>query len=84
MHHRGPALGVLDRGDKAFGLVENEVAQALGPVQQLAVHADVVTAGVGLGAQYGDDFAIDLDASLLDHLLGVAAAGNACGGQNFL
>ena len=44
LHHRGPALGVLDRGDEAPGLVEDEVAQALGALEQLAVHADVVAA----------------------------------------
>ena len=84
LHHRGPALGVFDRGDKAAGLVEDEVAMALGALQQLAVDADVVAAGVGFGAQHGDDFAVDLDAALLDHRLGAAAAGNAGGGENLL
>ena len=66
------------------GLVEDEVAQPLGALQQLAVDADVVAAGVGLGAQLGDDLAVDLHAALLDHLLGVAAAGNSGCGQDLL
>ena len=60
LHHRGAALGVLDGGDEAAGLVEDEVAVALGALEQLAVHADVVAGGVGLGAQHGDDLAVDL------------------------
>ena len=53
-------------------------------MQQLAVHADVVAAGVGLGAQLGDDFAVDLDAALLDQLFGAAAAGDAGLGHDLL
>ena len=69
---------------KPRGLVEDKVAKALGALEQLAVDADVVAAGVGLGAQYGDDLAVDLDAALLDHCLGAAAAGDAGGGENLL
>ncbi len=68
----------------APGLVENEVAQALGALEQLAVHADVVAGRIGLGAQHGYHFAVDLHAALLDHLLGLAAAGNAGLGQDLL
>ncbi len=57
---------------------------ALGALEQLAVHADVVAGGVGLGAQHGDDLAVDLHAALLDHLLGAAAAGDTGGGENLL
>ena len=84
LHHRGPALGVLDCGHEALGLVEDEVAQALGALEQLAVDANVVAGGIGLGAQHGDDFSVHLHAALLDHLLGFAAAGHAGLGQNFL
>jgi hypothetical protein len=84
LHHRGAALGVLDRGDEAAGLVENEVAVALGALEQLAVYADVVAAGVGLGAQHGDHLAVDLHAALLDHALGAAAAGDTGSGENLL
>ena len=84
LHHRGAAFGVLDGGDEAAGLVEDEVAVALGALEQLAVDADVVAGGVGLGAQHGDHLAVDLDAALLDHGLGAAAAGDAGGGEDFL
>ena len=84
LHHRGPALGILDGGDKAPGFVEDEVAQAFGALQQLAIHADVVAGGIGLGAQLGDNFAVYLHAALLDHLLGLAAAGDAGLGQDLL
>jgi len=53
-------------------------------VEELAVDADVVAAGVGLGAQFRDGFAVYLDAALLDHLFGFAAAGDAGLGENLL
>jgi len=84
LHHRGAALGILDRGNKAAGLVEDEVAVALGTLEQLAVHADVVAGGVGLGAQHSDHLAVDLNAALLDHGLGAAAAGDSGGSKDFL
>jgi hypothetical protein len=84
LHHRGPALGVLDGGDKASGLVEDKVAQTLGALEELAVDANVVAASIGLGAQFGNDLAVDLDAALLDHRLGTASAGDTGGGKNLL
>ena len=57
---------------------------ALGALQQLAIHADVVAARIGLGSQHGDHFAIDLHAALLDHRLGAAAAGHAGSRKNLL
>jgi hypothetical protein len=57
---------------------------ALGTLEKFAVDADVVAAGVGFGAQYGDHLAVDLDSALLDHDLGTAAAGYAGSGENFL
>jgi hypothetical protein len=84
LHHCGPAFRVLDRGDEALGLVEDEVAQALWTLQQLAVHADVIAARIRLGPQFGDNLAVDLDAALLDHPLGAAAAGHAGSCQDLL
>src|SRR5215471_17687012 len=55
LHNRGTALRISHCGDVAFRLVEYEVTQPLRPAQQLAVHADVVTGGVGLGAENRDD-----------------------------
>ena len=84
LHHRGSALGVLDRGDKAPGLVEDKVTQALGALEQLAIDANMVAAAVGLGAQLCDDFAVDLHPALLNEFLGLAAAGDTGLGQDFL
>ena len=84
LHYRRPSLGVLDRGDEAPRFVENEVAVALGALQQLAVYADVVATGIGLGSQHGDHFAVDLHAALLDHRLGATAAGHAGSREDLL
>jgi hypothetical protein len=53
-------------------------------LQKLAVDADVVARGVGLEARSGDGLAVDLHVALGDELLGVAAAGNAGVGEDFL
>ncbi len=53
-------------------------------MEQLAVDADVVARGVGLGAKLGDDCAVDLDAAAGDQLFGVAAAGDAGLGKDLL
>jgi hypothetical protein len=84
LHDRGAAFRVLDGGDEALGLVQDEVAKALGALQELAVDADVVAAGVSFGAQLSNDLAVDLDSALLDKLLGFAAAGYAGLGEDFL
>jgi hypothetical protein len=84
LHDGGPALGILDGGDKTLGLVEHVVAQALGSVEQLAVDADVVLCRVGLGSQLGDDLAVYLHAALGNHGLGAAAAGDAGLGEDLL
>ena len=64
LHDGGPALGIADRGYVTLGLVEHEVALALGAVEELAVDADVVAVSVGFAAEFGDDFAVDLNAAL--------------------
>jgi len=84
LHDGGAAFGILNGGDKAARLVEHEVAETLGTLQKLAVDADMVTCGVGLGAQLGDNFAVDLDAALLDELLSLAAAGDTGLGEDLL
>jgi hypothetical protein len=53
-------------------------------VQQLAVHANVVASGVGLGAESSDHLAVHLHAALGDHLLGAAAAGHTRLRKNLL
>jgi hypothetical protein len=83
-HHRGPVLGIAHGGDEALGLVEHEVAQALRALQELAVDANVIANRVGLGAEFGHDFAVDLYTSFGDQFFGVAAAGDAGLGEDFL
>jgi hypothetical protein len=39
---------------------------------------------VRLGAELGDDFAVDLDAALGDELFGMAATGDACPSEDLL
>ena len=46
-------------------------------MQQLAVDADMVAGSIGLGAEFGDDFAVYLHAAFSDQVLGVAAAGDS-------
>src|ERR1700739_2081070 len=84
LHHCRPLFGIAHRGDEAPGLVEHEVAEALGALQQLAVNADVGAGGIGLGAEFGDDLAVHLDAALGDQIFGVAATGHPGLGQDLL
>jgi len=80
----GAMLGVVCCGDVAARLVDHEVALRLGAVEQLAVDADVVFGGVGAGAEFGDDLAVDDDAAFEDDLFGLAAAGDAGLGEDLL
>ena len=54
-------LGVAHRGDHAARLVEHEVDRGADRRQPLAVDADHGGARVDLGAEPGDDLAVDLD-----------------------
>jgi hypothetical protein len=84
LHHGGTAFRVSHGGDEAAGLIEHEVAQALGALQQLAIDADVIASSVCLGTQRGDDLAVDLDASSGDHLFRMTATGDAGLGEDLL
>jgi len=77
LHDGGAALGIADGGDVSLGLIEHEIALTLGAVEELAVDADVVAMGVGFAAEFGDDFAVYLNASLGDEFFSVAAAGDS-------
>jgi hypothetical protein len=83
-HDGGSAFGIADGGDVTLGLVEHEVALALGAMDELAVDADVVAMGIGFAAEFGDNFAVDLDASLGDEFFGVTAARDTRLGEDFL
>ena len=80
----GAMFGVAGGSDVALRLVENVVAGALGAMEELAVDANVVAGGVRFGAEFGDGLAVDLDASGDDELFGLAARGDAGGGDDFL
>jgi hypothetical protein len=47
LHHSRTALGVSHGGDEAAGLVEHEVAQALGALKQFAIDTNVVAGRIG-------------------------------------
>jgi hypothetical protein len=84
LHHGWTPLWIADRGYKAARLVEHEVAQALGALQQFAVDANMIAGGISLGAEFRDDFAVHLHASLGDQIFGVPAARNSGLGENLL
>jgi hypothetical protein len=84
LHHGRAPLGIAHRGYKAPGLVEHEVSEALGALQQFAIDADVVTGGVGFGTEFGNDFAVHLYAARRDQIFSGTAAGNSSLGQDFL
>ena len=84
MHDGLAAFGVGDGGDHFARLVQRDVDQLLGSLQQLAVHFDVVAGQVGFGAELGEDLPVDADASGLDQFFGFAAAGDTSLRQDFL
>jgi hypothetical protein len=84
LHHRRPALRILDCGHVAARLVQHKVPLALGAMEQLAVHADVIARGIGLAAKSRDYLPIYLHPAFSDEFLGMAAAGYARGGQDLL
>jgi hypothetical protein len=84
LHDGGPAFGIADRGDIAFGLVEHEIEEALGRFDGFAIDADGVGVGISFGAEFGDDLAIESDPAGGDDFFGFAAGGNAGGGEDFL
>ncbi len=84
MHYGGAAFGIADGGDVAFGFVEHEIEEALGWLDGLAVDADGVGLGIGLGAEFGDDLAVEGDVAGGDDFLGFAAGGDAGGSEDFL
>ena len=57
---------------------------ALRALQQLAVDANVIFLGIGLGAEFGDRLPVDQHASSRDQFLGLAARSHSGGGDNFL
>jgi len=71
-------------GDDFGGLVEEEVDVALIGIDGAASGFDFVLGGIGLGAKFGDDFAVDADLAGEDELFGVTAGRDAGSGDDFL
>src|SRR5271154_179413 len=60
LHDCGTLLRVAHRSHVALWLVDDEITKALGTLQQLAVHTDVVARCIGLCAQLSYDLPVDL------------------------
>lgn len=73
-----------ERGDDFGRLVEEQVDVALVGIDGAASGFDFVFGGIGLGAEFGDDFAVDADLAGEDELFGMAAGRDAGAGDNFL
>jgi hypothetical protein len=78
------ALGIGEGGDNFGRLVENEVDMIFLGFDEAAGSFDLVGGGIGFGAEFGDDLAVDADLAGEDELLGVAARGDAGVGDDFL
>jgi hypothetical protein len=78
------ALGIGERGDDFGRFVEDEVDVILFGFDEAAGGFDLVLGGIGLGAEFGDDLAVDANLTGKDELFGVAARGDAGVGDDFL
>lgn len=75
--HDGPALLlVVDGCDETAGLIEDDEARLL-PPDDLAINANLVPGRMNACSELGDRHAIDLDAAILDQVLGGPARSNA-------
>ena len=81
--HARPTARVASRRDDARRLVDGEVLQP-NPRQRFAVDFDLLLGAIDPGAEFGDDLAVDLDATLGDVLFAFAAARQAGGGEHLL
>src|SRR6185503_14837946 len=72
------------RGDVAPGLVHQQIYIFLRAAQQLAVYADVIMLGVGLGAGLGDHLPVERDQAAGYELLGLSARRDSGGGDDLL
>ncbi len=64
--------------------MHEEIDVAAFGFNEAAGRFDFVFGGIGLGAKFGDDFAVDADLTGKDELLGVAARSDAGMGDDFL
>ena len=75
---------IADGRDVPLGLVHQQIDVPFGTMQQLAVDADVVAIGIGLGTKFRDNFSVDRDASANDQLLGFSPGSDSSGCDDFL
>ncbi len=78
IHDGGATFRIADGGHVALGFVESDVDVALGAAQQLAIHANLVNPGIGLGAGLGDDFTVHTDNACGDQFFGFTTRGESC------
>jgi hypothetical protein len=72
VHHRRTTAIVGDRGDASLRLVEQNV-EVVERHDGLPIDQDLVDIGVDLGAEHGDDLAVDLHAAGGDEVFGFTA-----------
>jgi len=83
LHHRLAVALVAHGRDIAAGLVEQQVARRLAS-EQLAVNVDLACLGIDLGAELGDDGAVNRHAPGHDQLFGPPAGAGAARGHHAL
>jgi hypothetical protein len=73
IHYRGPAFRIGHSSHVAARFIEREINVALRPVQQLAIHFDVIGFRISLAAKLGYHLAIHGDASACNQFFCFAA-----------
>ena len=84
LHDGGPTFGIAGGGDVAFGLVQQKIDEALGPLKRFAVEENGVSVCIGFAAEFRDRAAVHLDAAGENDLFRFAARGHARSGEDFL
>ena len=83
VHHGPPPALVADSRDVTRRLVQDQVAKRLRP-QDLVVDANLIPACVGPGAEFGNDLAVDADATFSNQILRRATRGDSPRGEDAL
>jgi hypothetical protein len=78
------ALGIGEGGDDFGRFVEEEIDVIFFGFDEAAGGFDLVFGGIGFGAEFGDDDAVDANLARENELRGVAARGDAGVGDYFL
>ncbi|HXR33885.1 MAG TPA: hypothetical protein VN830_09265 [Verrucomicrobiae bacterium] len=78
------AFGIGKGGNNFWRFVEEEIDVIFFGFDEAAGGFDLVFGGIGFGAEFGDDDAVDADLAGEDKFLGVASGGDAGVGDYFL